>query len=30
MGFLIAVNGGNDEEAFWQFVSLTKSHGKFD
>jgi hypothetical protein len=30
MAFLILVNGGNDEEAFWFFVAITKKHNYFD
>ena len=29
MGFFLMVNGGNDEEAFWLFVAITKKNQNF-
>ena len=30
LGLLLLVNGGNDEEAFWLFVAITKKHSNYD
>lgn len=30
LAFLLMVNGGNEEEAFWFFVAITQKHQNYE